>query len=446
MSDATNTGASPTRGGFRPEVLIIAVIGIALLGLFWYVSSERQTQLRRSAAGMDGLHRWLQSQDIESRTFTGGWSIDADTIGLRVMPVYDTDPTERRQSPTTKEELLLQIDENDLNTWVVTRKPGIVSTLVVLPKWRSGLRLTGIGHPALLIPREDVERTLGHVIGERRKDMVFAPDPFTDFTYETDTGDLTARIYAAQMFEGRFCEPIIGEPGAMLLGECRLPVSSNTTRDTDRVFVLSDPDLLNNHGLRLGDNAAIAAALLPSLSDNNAILIDYSDQIWLFSGSGNAFGDTSERTWDDLWQFFAYPFSILWASAAFLMVLALWRAALRYGPILAEASGSNAQKSVAIRARARLMRLSGQDGALIADYAQTRIAAVAAHAYGPSAAQQNAEGVVLRLARASGQGREAALKATMGRIKALPAHATASDAIAEVDALESILSELSHES
>ena len=51
----------------------------------------------------------------------------------------------------------------------------------------------------------------------------------------------------------------------------------------------------------------------------------------------------------------------------------------------------------------------------------------------------------LRLARASGQGREATLKATLARIRALPSHATAGDAIAEVDALEHLLSEISHE-
>lgn len=442
MSDA------PTASGprARSEIWIIAAIGVILLGVFWYVSSERQTEVRRSAAGMDGLHVWLRSKDIDSRTFTGGWSIEAETVGLRVIPLYDTNVGARRQPPTTKEELLLQVDENDMGRWALIRKRETVPTLYVLPKWRSGMRLTQIGHPALLIPPDDVERILGTIVGERRNDMVFSRQPFLDFAYEGETGPLTARIYAAQLFEGRFCDPVIGEPGAMLLASCRLPVGAGRARDTGRYFVLSDPDLLNNHGLRLGDNAAIAADLLPRLGAEGSVLIDYSDDVWISTSSGFGFDTTAERTWEDLWQFFAYPFSILWASAGFLMALALWRASLRYGPILAEASASRAQKSVAIRARARLMRLSGQDGALIGDYAQARIAAVAAHAYGPSAAQQNAEAVVLRLARASGDGRDAALKDTLGRIKALPAHATASDAIAEVDALESILSELSHES
>ena len=439
MSDTTAPGTKS-----RPEIWIVGVIAVLLIGVFWYVSGERQTQLRRSPAGMDGLHAWLQSQDIDSRTFTGGWSIEADTVGLRVMPLYDTNVRASRAAPTTKEELLLQIDENDMRSWPLIRKREVVPTLYVLPKWRSGMRLTGIGHPALLIPQDDVERILGSVVSERRNDMVFSRAPFTDIPYEADGETLTARLYAAQLFEGRFCDPVIGEPGAMLLASCRLPVGAGRARGTGRYFVLSDPDLLNNHGLRLGDNAAIAADLLPKLGAEGTIMIDYSDDVWISSGA--SFADTGERTWSDLWQFFAYPFSILWASAGFLMLLALWRAALRYGPILPEGSASSAQKAVAIRARARLMRLSGQDGALIGDYAQTRIAAVAAHAYGPSAAQQNAEAVVLRLARARGDGRDTALKATLERIKALPVYATASDAIAEVDALESILSELSHES
>ena len=439
MSDA----ASPVRPGIRPEAIILGVVAVVLVAIFWYVSSERQVQLRRSPSGFDGLHTWFAAQDIESRTFTGGWSLDADEIGLRILPLYDTDPNTDREPPRTKEELLFQIDENDIFPWVVERKPEIVPTLVVLPKWRSGMRLAGVGHPALRIPPENVETALGSVIGERRSAISYAPRPFTDFAYDGPDGPLTGRLYAAQYIEGRFCEPIIGEPGQMILADCRLPVSDRQNRAQNRVFILSDPDLLNNHGLRLGDNAAIAADLLPTLGREGSILIDYSDGVWLFSGTG--FADTGERTWDDLWQFFAYPFSVLWASAGFLMILALWRASLRNGPILGEASSSSAQKSVAIRARARLMRLAGQDGALVSDYAQTRIAAVAAHAYGPSAAQANPEAVVLRLARASGQGREATLKATLARIRALTSHATAGDAIAEVDALEHLLSEISHE-
>ncbi|MEO1331799.1 MAG: hypothetical protein AAFW46_19395, partial [Pseudomonadota bacterium] len=40
-------------------------------------------------------------------------------------------------------------------------------------------------------------------------------------------------------------------------------------------------DLLNNHGLRLGDNAAIAAALLPDFADGGLAVIDYTTRIWV---------------------------------------------------------------------------------------------------------------------------------------------------------------------
>ncbi|MEL7343420.1 MAG: hypothetical protein AAFN59_00990 [Pseudomonadota bacterium] len=154
MSDV----AAPSKPKSRPELLIFAAIGAVLLAVFWYVSSERQTQLRRSAAGMDGLHLWFASQNIDSRTFTGGWSLDGDDIGLRVLPLFDTHISERRQPPTSKEELLMQVDENDMLRWPLIRKRETVPTLYVLPKWRSGMRLTQIAHPALLIPKDDVER------------------------------------------------------------------------------------------------------------------------------------------------------------------------------------------------------------------------------------------------------------------------------------------------
>lgn len=439
MSDAN---VSPQNAP-RIEIPIIGVVIVVLIGIFWYVSSERQTQLRRSASGFDGLHAWFVANGIESQTFTGGWGIDIDSIGLRLLPLFDTDVSVWRTPPTTKEELILQTDEYDITDYVLTRKPEIVPTLVILPKWRSGMRLTKIGHPALLIPQRDIERALGAVLGDDRNAIVPSRVPFSDYRWTGPSGSLTARLYAAQLFEGRACDPIIGEAGAMLLGECRLPARDPDKRDQSKVFILSDPDLLNTHGLRLGDNAEIAATLLPQLAGDRPILIDYSDGIWVFGTAGRA--DLGERSWEDLKRFFSYPFSILWASASLLMLVILWRAALRYGPILGEDGGPDASKSVAISARARLMRLAGQDGALVSDYSSTRLSTLAQQKFGPTIASRNARGAIMKLAGARNRTRETALKRALERIDALPSKAPAPDAISAVNDLETQLNELFHE-
>ena len=129
----------------------------------------------------------------------------------------------------------------------------------------------------------------------------------------------------------------------------------------DEVWVLSDPDLLNNHGLRLGQNAAIADDFLRKTAGEATVLIDLSRDNWFAPDDAPPQRD---RTWADLLRFLEPPFLAVWIGAAAVLVLILWRSLRRAGPVLVEvAAGSG--KMQAVGARARLMRLTGQDGALL---------------------------------------------------------------------------------
>ncbi len=436
MSDTTSL---PTTDRIRLDWVIVGVVVAVCVGIFLYVMAGRQYALRESASGFDGLDRWLNSQSHITQSFTGGWPLDRSTVGLLVQPVYDTRLDTDRNAARTKEELLLQADEFDQETEVIRDKVQSVPSLVILPKWRSGMRLTGFGHPFLMSPRAEIQTILHQIAGTDVGPMALARRPFSDYALAADP-QLKARIYAAQTFAGRGCDPIVGRAGEMLLGACPLPGSE----DGQKVYILSDPDLLNNHGLTLGDNAWIAAQVLPEIAGDQRIIIDYSDQNWL---TAPELVEARERTWDDLKRLFEPPFRALWIGAGLLLALAIWRGGVRSGPVIDIAPTLGTGKRMANRARARLMRMTDQDGAMLSDYVDTRLRARAAAVFGSTYKTMGTpEEAYLKYVRARKPDLAARLDALIQTIRALPPHLAAADAISHIDQFEMILEHLADES
>ena len=427
MTQATvNTGS-----GVRTEVVaVVVVIGLALMALF-YVLSQRQQDLRSSPVGLDGLRIWLTAEGGDAQSFSGGWLLDADSIGLLVVPLHDSRPDRVLDPARTKDELLFQQDEADITWSVILEKLDRAPGLVVLPKWRSGMRLTGIAHPALLVDAGRVDAILQRLTGlpaitTSRSRRVFTALPYTD----ASGARLETELYAAQLFDGTGCSPLIGSGDQTLLASCPLAGSEWP------VLILSDPDLINNHGLRLGQNATIARDVLTSVAGEGGIVIDYSRDNWFADPEAPPQRD---RTWSDLLRFFEPPFLALWVGSGLMLALVLWRSLRRVGPVANEAV-TGVGKMQAIRARARLMRLTGPDGALIADYAQARIAATAARLVGPGQARLiGEEGAFLRFVARRSRDLATRLEAVLTRLHALPPAIPTSAAIRHVEDLEQIL-------
>ncbi len=428
------TGSDTSAGGagLRGDVLTLGLIVAAGLALLFYFSSQRQTALRNSAVGFEGLQVWLTAEGQSARSFTGGWTIDPDPIGLLVQPIYDPRPTQVREPPTSKEELLMQEEEFDQRMSTVLEKSRKVTSLVILPKWRSGMRLTGLAHPVLLDDETGPRDIVRRLLADNTAGLSRIRQPFVDFAYTAGDATLTARLYVPQVVASTKCAPLVGTREAMVLGWCSGAQSG--------FFLLSDPDLFSNHGLRLADNAEIAADFLAASAEGRDLMIDYSSGDWLFEAGAP---DSYDRGWDEFRRFFAYPFLTLWLAGGFTLALVLWRAARRYGPLLGSAEGPGSAKALAIQAGARLMRLTDQDGALVADYARARRASLAAALFGPTHGMDE-RALDRQLAR-SFPDRYPDLAAAMAAIRALPAKTTAADAITHVNALEQILETLEHE-
>ena len=114
--------------------------------------------------------------------------------------------------------------------------------------------------------------------------------------------------------------------GALLSGEQGILLGRVKSQTRNRTYVLSDPDLIANHGLDDGDNAILMVRLAHYfVGDKGIVLID---------AAAHGFGRRA-----DLWQLFFKPPLVvvtlqLLALAAVLLLIG-WR---RLGPVAAETS------------------------------------------------------------------------------------------------------------
>ena len=104
-------------------------------------------------------------------------------------------------------------------------------------------------------------------------------------------------------------------------GQDALVVSCPVAEFEHRVYIASDPDIMNNHGLALGDNASFATALLKAFSadDDQPVYIDRSPDL-LTSLDRDDERQDYERDMTEFKRFFEYPFTLFWA--ALLIILA----------------------------------------------------------------------------------------------------------------------------
>lgn len=419
------------------EMIVMGIVAILVIAALIYVSSQRQQELRRSPLGLDGLRTWLVAEDQSVQIFSGGWPLDREEVGLNILPIYDTNLVARRTPPRTKEDLLMQQDEYDVEIDVVAEKINEVTVLAVLPKWRSGMRLTGKAHPILISDPSAIEGVLGDIINDRNPQVRYSRQPFAEFAYEaTDGRRLSAVTYASQTFTSDACTPLVGTAASMILGQC-------DSRWGAPLLVLSDPDLLNNHGLRLGDNAFIISDVVKAWGQDKQIIIDYSRRSWFASPEERV---TRERTWSDLLRFFEPPFTLMWTGLALSLLLVLWRAFLRFGPLRDSVGKMGAGKALAIGARANLMRLSGQDGALVNEYGRARLAATAAALFGPAHARQfSSPEAFLDYTKRRHPELAGPLATALSDMAAMPPSASAGQAMAAVTELEKILEQITHD-
>lgn len=252
----------------------------------------------------------------------------------------------------------------------VDRKAALV---VILPKWAPGLPqknkpewLAEID----LMPIELVRRTLSRPEGSERPLEIerFAraqgceaswPDEETSTPLKIDTEDVVQLLRAGGGFV-----PVIQCAGGLLVA--RRPA----TGDRPQLVVIADPDLLNNHGLGRGENAAAVYQIFTRTLKARGVVFD--ETIHGFN-----------RTRGLIAEALRFPMVLAVFQGLVLLGVVLWAGMGRFGKPLPAATGIAAGKEMLIGNTAEMLTGGGHVADSASRYFQQTTRAVAAYYFLP---------------------------------------------------------------
>ncbi len=226
--------------------------------------------------------------------------------------------------------------------------------LLVLPKWR-GAPDAARPHwleSAALLPLEEVNAVLRLVLAEaevRRAGSAPAWNP--------GALGVAPTLAVPQLVEAPGLEPVVASDQGILVGELR--------RGRQRLWILSDPDVLSNHGLGRGDNAVLALALVDSLRPRGgAVVLD--ETIHGF------------RQDPSIWRaMFEYPFVVATLQAVAAILALIWAATGRFGAPLPAERALKAGKETLLANTASLLQFGGHGPEILRRYREATFREVA---------------------------------------------------------------------
>ena len=372
----------------------LAVAAVVVLGLGYLLLTPSQTQqqdraLDASLIGVEGLVKWLPDQGIRVVRSNPRLTPRASTLSMQILPLYDVDLFANAIPAQTKEAEMLQSTQRDLDGLALRAKMYDLRTLVVLPKWRSGFLKSKVAHEKTLIPLSAVDTLLNNLYLPQGALLRLGPAMTTKRLTMKPGPDRSVALYHAQLFRPdalpAHCRPLLGMREGYLLIRC----IGEDDDDLATAYYLSDPDLLNNHGLSLAENASFAADMISALramnapDDKRAVYLDTSAEVQLITAEEDNSAQPYERGETEFVRFFEYPLSVLWAVAGVILMLAGWRGVRRFGPAVRPVEDTLEQsKTVGIDAKARLLRISGNDGRMVGEFVRARLDMLAEAAFG----------------------------------------------------------------
>ncbi len=137
-------------------------------------------------------------------------------------------------------------------------------------------------------------------------------------------------------------DPLLSAAGGTLIGELR--------GFAGRVVVVADPDLLENHGLLRGDNAALAVALVRELRGGSSGRVVFDEAVHGYVA----------RPFGALRLLFSFPFVLVTAQIVIASALLAWAGSARFGAPKPRAPALTTGKRALIETGARLFTVAGR--------------------------------------------------------------------------------------
>jgi hypothetical protein len=315
----------------------------------------------------------IAGDDFTSKRSAGADAYSVSAIGhkglVRLLEKLDVPVVvSRSDSPERVDGLLIIIEPTVSDAASRDRLKRMIDsssqTLLVLPKWFGS---TERGNPwiedAHLLPVDEVMAVIdalgvkGVTLGRERGSV----------DWDLDDGATHPVIREPQLMAGGLEGEVTTSDDHMLLG--RLERAGGERY----VHVLSDPDVLNNFGLRTPENARFMITLIDALRGHRAVVID------------------------ETMHGYAQPPSLVGALLQFPLVLAslqvlvctllvVWAAMVRFGPRRASPPPLAPGKDFLIRNTAALLQYGGHHAHALTRYLQLTVAAVRLALHAPALA------------------------------------------------------------
>jgi len=225
------------------------------------------------------------------------------------------------------------------------------TVLLVLPKWigRPSKQKPGWLGAAELLPSAEVAWAL-HLVAPQA-DVLRVEKA----EWQTNTFDIAPSLDAPiDLIRGTGLRPLIGTADAMLLGEL---TGDKRTDGKRTVWILSDPDIVSNHGLPRVGNAALAATMVGRLR-NGAGRVVFDETIHGFvSVPANP-----------LALLFRFPFVIATLLGAITVALLLWASLGRFGAPQPAPPTLAAGRQTLLQNIAKLVEFTGHQDIMVRRY------------------------------------------------------------------------------
>jgi hypothetical protein len=203
--------------------------------------------------------------------------------------------------------MLIEPDPQAIAYQDLPRRMNAKTVLLVLPKW---VDVADKQKPrwiarAGLMERAAVTEIARAIVPDAQLLRLSAPVSYARNDYRN-----APTLLRPQLLASRRMQAIIASPNGILLGSIK--------RGRSTIYILSDPDLLNNHGLDNGNNGALILGIVNRLRGEGSVSID--------------FGIYRNISAKSMWRRMVEP-PLLGISALLLASLALlmWHASVRYG-------------------------------------------------------------------------------------------------------------------
>lgn len=333
MSDLPLHSGEAGEGSFNPKVMLfVTAIGITAF-LFMLILGAYSPDLRSGRNG--GSHAL-------SNASTGFSAL------VRLASETGRNPTIVRSEMDLRDENLAVItpDHGYANLGKILENRGPRATLVILPKWESVADQAHGGWVRIqgLLSAEDPAATLYPGIPLR----IARARNHGEALVNVDPAAPAVMHFAApaivQTMSGRGLEPLMTtRSGALVLAK----VASRN------LYILSEPDLLNNHGMGDESQARAALAMLGYLNSTDANGV-------LFDVTANGLG----RSRSPLKLAFDPPFLAVSMTLFAAMTLAAWQSLVRFGPVRRRERAIAFGKAALVNNSAALIRKAGREAQL----------------------------------------------------------------------------------